>query len=101
MDRKRVNISIDEQTYNDLQKLRKTYGFKNACEVVVAFVHILLDRTRKAEERIYDLPKQDGEYIDGMFEDLENFEHTPNNTNPPKQTRNRYKRKLYGDDGKG
>jgi hypothetical protein len=92
VDRKRVNISIDPETYERLQELKRKYGFKNACELVVAFVHILLDRTEAAGRRRYDLPDEDGQYIDGMFEDLGNYEKTPANTNPPKQRRNRTKK---------
>lgn len=86
--RKRVNISIDPETYEKLQQLKQAYGFSNACELVVAFVHILLDRLKKAEDRRYDLPEDDGEYIDRMFDDLGNSESTPANTAPPKQRRN-------------
>lgn len=86
--RKRVNISIDPDTYEKLQKLKQEYGFSNACELVVAFVHILLDRMEQAEARRYDLPEDDGEYIDRMFDDLSNSEPTPTNTVPPKQRRN-------------
>ena len=39
-----MNISVDPDTYERLQKLKEQHGFKNACELVVAFVHILLDR---------------------------------------------------------
>ena len=75
--RKRVNISIDPETYEKLQQLKQAYGFSNACELVVAFVHILID-----------MPEDDGEYIDRMFDDLGNCENTPANTAPPKQRRN-------------
>lgn len=86
--RKRVNISIDPETYEKLQQLKQAYGFSNACELVVAFVHILIDRLKKAEDRRYDMPEDDGEYIDRMFDNLGNCENTPANTAPPKQRRN-------------
>lgn len=92
--RKRVNISVDPQTYDRIQRLKQTYGFRNACELVVAFVHILLDRMEVAGQRKYDLPEDDGDYIDAMFDDLGHVERTPDGTVPVR----RHARKLmqYG-----
>lgn len=81
--RKRVNISVDPETYAKLQQLKQAYGFSNVCELVVAFVHILLDRMEVAEQRKYDLPDDDdGKYIDQMFDDLGHVERTPDGTVP-------------------
>ena len=81
-DRKRVNISIDPATYGKLQALTKQYKFKNICELLVSFAHILLDRMEVAEQRKYDLPDDDGKYIDQMFDDLGHVERTPDGTVP-------------------
>ena len=80
--RKRVNISVDPTTYDKLQGLVKKYGFNNACELIVAFAHILLDRMEKADQRRYDLPDPDGQYIDDMFNDLGQSTRTPDGTVP-------------------
>lgn len=80
--RKRVNISVDPETYDKLQKLKAAYGFNNTCELVVAFVHILLDRMEVADQRKYDLPEDDGQYIDSMFEDLGHVQRVPDGTVP-------------------
>lgn len=69
-ERKRVNISIDPQTYNKLQHLTNKYKFKNVCELLVSFTHILLDRIGGVDSRKYDIPDDDGEYIDSMFAEL-------------------------------
>lgn len=82
--RRRVNISVDPDTYDKLQKLKKDYGFSNVCELVVAFVNILLDRLEGPGTRKYDLPEDDGAYIDQMFDDLGHTERTPDG-NPPKR----------------
>ena len=87
--RRRVNISVDPDTYDRLQKLKEQHGFKNACELVVAFVHILLDRLEDPAERRYDLPEDEGDYITDMFDDLGHVQPTPDG-NPPKR-RNRRK----------
>lgn len=69
-DRKRINISVDPETYAQLNRLKDEYGFKNLCELVVAFSHILIDRVKPVDKRSYDLPDDDGQYIDSMFDDL-------------------------------
>ena len=81
-DRKRVNISIDPATYAKLQQLRQAYGFANVCEVVVAIVHILIDRVEQADKRRYDLPEDDGQYIDGMFDELAHHQPEPDGMVP-------------------
>ena len=69
-DRKRVNISIDPATYGKLQAL--------------------------AEQRKYDLPDEDGAYIDTMFEELGEADRKPDDTNVCSYTH----KKIKGD-GKG
>lgn len=95
-DRKRVNISIDPATYAKLQKLIKQYKFKNICELLVSFAHILLDRMEVAGQRKYDLPDDDGAYIDTMFEELGEADRQPDDTNVCSYTH----KKIKGD-GKG
>lgn len=82
--RNRVNISLDPDTYERLQQLKSAYGFNNACELVVAFVHILLDRLKPPSSRQYDLPEDEGDYISGMFDNLSHVQPTPDG-NPPKR----------------
>lgn len=80
--RRRINVSVDPDTYDGLQKLTKAYKFKNACELLVSFAHILLDRMEKANRRRYDLPDDDGRYIDDMFNDLSNSQREPTGSVP-------------------
>lgn len=82
--RRRVNISVDPSTYDKLQRIKMQYGFKNACELVTAFVHILLDRLEDPHDRKYDIPDDDGLYITGMFDELGHVQPTPDGT-PPKR----------------
>ena len=76
-DRKRVNISIDPATYGKLQALAEQYKFKNICELLVSFAHILLDRMEVAGQRKYDMPEGDGAYIDAMFDALGEADRKP------------------------
>ena len=73
---------MDPATYERLQKLKKQHGFNNACELVVAFVHILIDRLEEADSRLYDIPDEDGDYIDSMFDELGHVLRTPDGTVP-------------------
>jgi len=89
--RKRVNISIDPKTYEKLQGIKQAYGFSNVCELVVAFVNILLDRMEVEEKRKYDLPDGDGKHIDEMFDDLGHVQCTPNGDVPVRHRTKRLK----------
>lgn len=89
--RKRVNISIDPKTYERLQGIKQKHGFSNVCELVVAFVNILLDRMEVADKRKYDLPDDDGKYIDEMFDDLGHVQRTPNGDVPVRHRTKRLK----------
>lgn len=82
--RKRINLTVSPEVYARLQAIREMHGFKNACELVAAFVHILLDRLEPPDRQQYDLPEDDGEYISGMFDELGHIQPTPDG-NPPKR----------------
>ena len=81
-ERKRVNLSVDPYTYYRLQQLRDQYAYKSVCELVVAFAHILIDRLEDAELRRYDLPEDEGAFIDIMFDELSHTQRTPDGTVP-------------------
>lgn len=94
--RKRVNISLDPETYEKLQQVQREHKFKNLCEMLTALAHILIDRMQVAEQRKYDLPEDDGQYIDTMFEELGEADRKPDDTNVCSYTH----KKIKGD-GKG
>lgn len=81
-ERKRVNISVDPRTYDRLRHLQHTHGFRNVCELMVAFAHILVDRLEERRNRQFDLPADDAAYIDEMFDELGHVEPTPDGTVP-------------------
>lgn len=87
--RKRVNLSLDQETYGRLQEIRRKHGFSNACELVVAFVRILLDRME--EEKKYDLPEEDGKYIDRMFKELGDQQRGPDGGVPVRHNNKKLK----------
>lgn len=80
--RKRVNISVDSYTHERLRQLKEKYGYKSVCQLVVAFAHILIDRLEEVGRRKYDLPEDDGAYIDNMFDELGHVQRTPDGTVP-------------------
>ena len=77
-----MNISLDPDTYEKLQQVQREHKFKNLCEMLTALAHILIDRMQVAEQRKYDLPEDDGQYIDSMFDDLSNSQRVPVGTVP-------------------
>lgn len=84
-------MSIDPKTYDKLLRIKQEQGFRNVCELVVAFVHILLDRLEQAGQRKYDLPEDDGAYIDEMFDELGHVERTPNGDTPVGRSGKRFR----------
>lgn len=86
-----MNISIDLHTYHQLQNIKRAYGFGSLCELVVALVHILLDRMEEASKRKYDMPYDDGRYIDEMFDDLGHVQRTPDGDAPVRRHAKRLK----------
>ncbi len=85
-----MNISITAETYERLQRLKRAYGFGNTCELVVAVIRLLLDRVDAAANRRYELPDDDGKYIDEMFDELGHAQRTPDGDAPVR----RHSRKL-------
>jgi hypothetical protein len=75
--RRRLNLSLDEATYDILQDLRIRYGFRSACEMMAAFARILADSLRRREDRHNDLPDDDVSYIRSMFDELEDTMDVP------------------------
>ena len=79
MNRKRINVSVDEVQYRRLQALQKAYGFKNVCELTCAMLNILTQYTDAAAGRRQRRPASVGDDILDMFNDLGDWETTPEN----------------------
>lgn len=84
--RKRINISIDPVSYEKLLALQKAHQFKNVCQMMVALVHILLDRMDEVKHK-YDIPEDDEEYIDSMFDELGHVYRQPDGSVPVRHHR--------------
>lgn len=80
--RKRINISLDAETYDGLQHMCKVYGIKGCPTLLVAFAHIVLDRLNTADKRRYVL--EDADYIDNVFDELAHIQREPDGTVPVK-----------------
>lgn len=91
--RKRLNLSMREETYNELQKVVEDYHFKNACEVVNTLIGLFLKRVRAAEDQ--DPPEEeddDERYIAEMFSEFADWEPTPEPGHAPAIRRPRRRR---------
>ena len=82
MKKRRLNLTMSTYTHERLEAMRKQYGFSSGCEMVTAFINLLLDRLEKPEFRTYDLPEDEGEYIDDMFSEMANSVSQPEGTVP-------------------
>lgn len=77
--RKRINISVDSCTYDRIQRLADSLGFRSRCVLVVSCVRVMLDSmSRKPQPST----ETDSVYIRRMFDDLAAHERIPDGTVP-------------------
>lgn len=88
--RKRINLSVSEETYLELTKVQEEYGFKNVCEVAATLLSLFLKRVRKVEEAD-PLPEDDEQTIREMFEEYGEWEPRPQAGHAPQVRRPRRK----------
>lgn len=88
--RKRINLSVSEETYLELTKVQEEYGFKNVCEVAATLLSLFLKRVRKVEETD-PLPEDDEQTIREMFEQYGEWEPRPQAGHAPQVRRPRRK----------
>lgn len=98
MARRRVNLSLNPDEFSRLQAIGKSYGLASVCELVTALIHIFLDRMSHTDKRKIDLPEDDAEYIDSMFEGLSYHEKQPDSSEVPKR---RKQGNMYGGNDNG
>lgn len=80
--RKRVNLTLDEVTYERLCCVRDEWGFGNCCELVTAMVRILLDSLDGMRSSGVDTPEGDEAYIRDMFAGLADTTDVPDGNTP-------------------
>lgn len=82
MKRKRINISVSEAQYCQLQDLQQKYGFKSVCELTRALLNLVTQYLEAAYTRHGSKPVVTGNEIIDMFNDLGEWENTPGNVKP-------------------
>ena len=90
MSRRRINLSVSEQTYQELLKVQTEYGFKNVCEVAATLLSLFMKRVRKMEEAP-PLPEDQEQEIRDMFDEYGSWEPQPQAGHAPKVRRPRRK----------
>ena len=90
MKRQRINLSVSEETYQELMKVKKEYHFKNACEVALTLLLLFLKRVRKVGEAP-PLPEDEEAEIRAMFEEYGQWEPVPEAGHAPQIRRPRKK----------
>ena len=78
-ERRRINLSLREETYDELQQVVRDYHFRNACEVVNTLISIFLKKVRNPyRSATAGAPEDEDErYIREMFDEFETWEPTP------------------------
>ena len=90
MSRRRINLSVSEETYSELLKVQEEYGFKNVCEVASTLLSLFLKRVRKVGEAP-PMPEDQEQEIREMFEEYGNWEPRPQAGHAPQVRRPRRK----------
>lgn len=85
--RRRINISVDDEMYQRLQCIKNEYGFKNVCEFNTALLNLLCQYIDAADKR-GGHSESDRITITRMFNDLGNWEHTPDGIVPVRHNKN-------------
>ena len=91
MSRQRINLSVPEETYQDLLKIKNEYHFKNACEVAATLLQLFLTRVRKVGEAD-PMPEDEEAVIRSMFEEYGQTGPRPEAFHAPRIKRTRTKR---------
>ena len=82
MQRYRINLTVSEELHAKLIAIQHLNGFRNVCDLATALLCIFVKRT---EDNDLNLPQEEVNDIDEMFEQLSDYEPTPNNTDPNKR----------------
>ena len=83
--RKRINVSLDIDTYEELQKICKQYDMDSCPTLLVAFAHLLLDCMTEADKRRQNMAEGDRAYLLDMFDSFGHAEAQPDGTRVPKK----------------
>ncbi len=81
--RKRINLSVSDDTYNTLHELCRMYSFSSVCEMVSAMINIWMDRLKPKEEQEIDTPEDVSQEIDMMFNEFSYYEKQPSSDEVP------------------
>ena len=78
-ERRRINLSLREETYDELQQVVRDYHFRNACEVVNTLISLFLKKVRNPNQSAsMGTPEDEDErFIREMFDEFETWEPTP------------------------
>ena len=82
--RKRINVSLDIETYEELQRMCRLYGVGSCPTLLVAFAHLLLDCMNDADKRRLNMAEGDRAYLLRMFDAFGHSEVQPDGTVPKK-----------------
>jgi hypothetical protein len=76
--KKRVSVSIDGWTYERLAHQVERHRFSSVRELLSSLLNVVLDRLEGG--KAFDLPDEEGSYIDSMFAELTQVDGQPEET---------------------
>lgn len=76
--KKRVRVSIDGWTYERLAHQVERHRFSSVRELLSSLLNVVLDRLEGG--KTFDLPDEEGNYIDSMFAELTQVDGQPEET---------------------
>jgi hypothetical protein len=80
--RKRINVSITPELYEELKPLMRKAGFTNLCQLTVASLNVMIKtyKHNKAKVKHEDIANDDD--IENMFREYSNHDRQPDGTVP-------------------
>lgn len=86
MPRKRLNLSLPQPLYTQLQAIARRYGFGSACEMAATLLQVFATHTLRAEaehqQRLRQRDEDNEAYIAALFDELAEAQPTPDGTVP-------------------
>lgn len=89
--RKRVNLTMEEDTYRRLQAMSRRYGFGSVCSLVMASVRIVCYRPGHTPHPAPPGGESDEAFIESLFASLSRTAPGPDDTPAPRRRHNRRK----------
>lgn len=83
--RKRINLSVSQSLYSDIESIRKRYRFSTGCAMCVTLLRLFVAQVHKAEAEPHRDYESDERFVEEVFDELSHWEPTPTPESVPKR----------------